>query len=408
MGHQIFMDACITLFFKGILVAGLELSAEIVDENLDYIPECLRVWTFPTALSTPVLLAESAAPRNPRNTVAPVQKKPPKNAYWSLRNENKFLLHLIAHKPAAGDGINFTKTVYVSAAVAVNEDSLERGAPKNWEACKSKFQKLRGLFTVICEIIGNSGWAWDDKRGACIDASSTGVWDAFVKHRPLAKPFRNEGWVHLASFRSLMPDSIPRGGHVYRPQNADTQLSFPSQHEDLDNDYDGRDGSQDWDIEKPVEGSGNLGDSDDERDDGDKENEPVPQTPAPPASRKRSAAEPATGTAKKLRVSSSNSRAVLEGISNQMGDFNDIFRLALGPDKAANELPSTPVRLKNATKYAREVETWMDKGKLIALLDVFENNKNAVDVYDTLKDDADLRILWVKKKVGIPIDEFDL
>ncbi|KAJ7681043.1 hypothetical protein DFH06DRAFT_973651, partial [Mycena polygramma] len=265
---------------------------------------------------------------------------------------------------------------------------------------------LKGIFMLICEIMSKSGWTWDDKKGACIDESSADVWAEFLKSRPQADPFRNAGWVHLDAFRTLMPEATPRGGNVYRAQTAASQLSFPpSQLDDLNNDYDGRAGSQDWDIARPFEGSGLQDHSDDERENGDKENEPVPKTPAPPVSRKRAAAEPATGTAKKSRVSSNSGRAVLEGISNQMGDFNDILRLALGPTTDKAELPSTPVRLKNATKYAREVETWMDKAKLILLLDVFESNKNAVDVYDTLKDDEDLRILWVKKKVGIPIDD---
>ncbi|KAJ6564574.1 hypothetical protein B0H19DRAFT_942384, partial [Mycena capillaripes] len=138
------------------------------------------------------------------------------NAHWTPRNEAKLLSHLVEKRATAGDGMSFTKPTFMAAAAAVNEDSLEKGGPKTWEACKSKFQKLKALFLLICEVIGNSGWTWSDEHGACIDASSSGVWDAFVKNRPLAAPFRNAGWAHLEAFRTLMPESTPRGAHCGR------------------------------------------------------------------------------------------------------------------------------------------------------------------------------------------------
>lgn len=66
-------------------------------------------------------------------------------------------------------------------------------------------------------------------------------------------------------------------------------------------------------------------------------------------------------------------------------------------------MPPTPVRLQNAIKRARTLETWMEKGKLVSLLEVLEASKSAVDVYESLEDDDELRILWVKRKVGITV-----
>ncbi|KAJ7200242.1 hypothetical protein B0H12DRAFT_962177, partial [Mycena haematopus] len=131
------------------------------------------------------------------------------NAHWTERNEIKLLNHLIENRAAAGDGITFKKPTWTSAAVAVNEDEHVKGGPKTADSCKSKFQKVRLLYLLICEIIGNSGWTWNDKHGACITAASSGTWDAFVKSRRAAEPFRNAGWVHLDAFRDLMPDAIP-------------------------------------------------------------------------------------------------------------------------------------------------------------------------------------------------------
>jgi hypothetical protein len=118
-----------------------------------------------------------------------------------------------------------------------------------------------------------------------------------------------------------------------------------------------------------------------------------------PVSHKRKAADSTAGTAKKPRVS--GGAAALQGISEQMGDFNDIMRLAFGTSTGSSDMPPTPVRLKNAVKRARALETWMKKDQLCTLLDVLENSTKAVDIYATLEDDEELRIMWVKRKVGI-------
>jgi hypothetical protein len=95
---------------------------------------------IPDSLIDPVLLAQSAAAR----VTAALNELPPKKpaADWTVRNEITFLKHLIENKAAAGEGTNFTQTIFKSSAVAVNNDSLEKGAPKTWESCKSKYQKV--------------------------------------------------------------------------------------------------------------------------------------------------------------------------------------------------------------------------------------------------------------------------
>jgi hypothetical protein len=104
------------------------------------------------SLIDPVLLAESAAARNAAASAqdsAVLIKKHAKNAHWFPRNERKLLEHLIEKRAAAGDGTSFTKTTFTSAAAAVNADSCEKGAPKTWETCKSKFQKVWQLAALL-------------------------------------------------------------------------------------------------------------------------------------------------------------------------------------------------------------------------------------------------------------------
>ncbi|KAK6984127.1 Myb-DNA-bind-3 domain-containing protein [Favolaschia claudopus] len=339
----------------------------------------------------PILLAQSAAALASQGASNEPQKQ--ENAVWTCRNETTLLDYLLEVMSKSGDGLNFKEATWKASAHRVNSDSREKGGPKTWQSCKSKFQKLKALFLVICEIMGNSGWTWSDEKGACIDAASSGTWDAFVKRNKAAKPLRNAGWTHLKTFRQLMPDAAPKGSHVFRPRTALAQVTLPeSQHESQppsqpneDEDDDGR--SQTWSIEEK--------DSDNEQEK-EKENEPVPppsSAPKTPASgsRKRKPADSNAGTVKKPRLS--GGAAALSGLSDHMGQFNKLMELALvPPTPAANpvDIAPSPVRLKNAVKRARELETWMEKVDL------------AVDIYDTFEDgDEELRIIWVKRKVGI-------
>ncbi|KAK6987883.1 Myb-DNA-bind-3 domain-containing protein [Favolaschia claudopus] len=289
----------------------------------------------------PILLAQSAAALASQGASNEPQKQ--ENAVWTCRNETTLLDYLLEVMSKSGDGLNFKEATWKASAHRVNSDSREKGGPKTWQSCKSKFQKLKALFLVICEIMGNSGWTWSDEKGACIDAASSGTWDAFVKRNKAAKPFRNAGWTHLKTFRQLMPDAAPKGSHVFRPRTALAQVTLPeSQHESQppsqpneDEDDDGR--SQTWSIEEK--------DSDNEQEK-EKENEicSVACSPAIVCSEPTPAANPV-------------------------------------------DIAPSPVRLKNAVKRARELETWMEK---------------AVDIYDTFEDgDEELRIIWVKRKVGI-------
>ncbi|KAF7343622.1 hypothetical protein MSAN_01982800 [Mycena sanguinolenta] len=95
-----------------------------------------------------------------------------------------------------------------------------------------------------------------------------------------------------------------------------------------------------------------------------------PKTPAL-QSHKRAAAEPAASTAKKprSRVEEMPSKAFTS--------------------KPATDIPPTLVRLKTAIKCAQQLEKWLVDW-LVIFLEVLENSKNAVDIYDSLEDNGDL------------------
>ena len=55
---------------------------------------------------------------------------------------------------------------------------------------------------------------WDDEKGACIDADSASLWDAYVKKHPKAKIFCNKGWKHLSNVVLIMPSTVS-SAHVF-------------------------------------------------------------------------------------------------------------------------------------------------------------------------------------------------
>ncbi|KAJ6486631.1 hypothetical protein C8R45DRAFT_828456 [Mycena sanguinolenta] len=329
----------------------------------------------------PALLAEDAAVRA---ATASALKPKKGSAHWTVPDEAKLLVVLIEHIAEAGDGANFTTTVWNASATEVNK-SL------------TKVLQLKALYMVVRDIILNLGWAWDDARGACIGPASEGVWEAYVKKHPKAEPFCNSGWVHLDAFRKLMPDAVPRGGNVHRltqPTTLPVLESQLSNKEEEDDNFDGQ--SVVWEMEKEFLEEPGKDKSDDEE--SDKENEVAPpKTPAPQSRKRVAAAEPAALTVKQPRIS--GGRTALESMVAQVGDFNTLFREAF-TSKPTTNIPPTPVRLKTAIKRAQQLKKWLGS-KLVIFLEVLENSKSAVDVYDSLEDDGDLRIQWVKQKVGI-------
>ncbi|KAJ7681730.1 hypothetical protein B0H17DRAFT_1138164 [Mycena rosella] len=202
-------------------------------------------------------------------------------------------------------------------------------------------------------------------------------------------PFCNDGWVHLNNFRKLIPDAPARGHNIFWP-GFQPAVQSQLQSED-DEDWDNH--SITWDLENELEKEQEKEkDSDDES---EKENEPL-KTPAP---KRKRPAEDAPSTAKKSRNSLTGVSA-LHDVAGQITDFNDIFRMAFVPSAVNADIPLTPARLRSAIERAQKLETWMDKSKLVELLEVLEDKKSAVDVYNSL-DDEELRIMWVKHKVGI-------
>ncbi|KAK7015224.1 hypothetical protein R3P38DRAFT_3570500 [Favolaschia claudopus] len=88
----------------------------------------------------PILLAQSAAALASQGASNEPQKQ--ENAVWTCRNETTLLDYLLEVMSKSGDGLNFKEATWKASAHRVNSDSREKGGPKTWQSCKSKFQKV--------------------------------------------------------------------------------------------------------------------------------------------------------------------------------------------------------------------------------------------------------------------------
>ncbi|KAJ7604324.1 hypothetical protein B0H17DRAFT_1154525 [Mycena rosella] len=301
---------------------------------------------------------------------APATQRKPQNS-WTDSDEKKMMAMAVEKFSGTGDNENFGKPFWTSVAADLNQQ-LTKGAPKDADSCKSKYNKLKLVYNTVHEIIQNSGWAWTMSMG-------------------LVSVPQTKGHGMPMSRKTQGCSVLQCGMHnVFRPAFQPT-VEFQTP-EDDDN-WDGH--SVDWNLEKMTEQEPG------ERSDGEsnKENKKAPKTPPAAGSRKRAAPDSAAGTAKKSR-SSLTSASALHDVAGGISDFNDIFRIAFAPSTVSAEIPPTPAHLESAIERAQKLETWLDKPKLVELLEVLEDKKSAVDVYNSL-DDEDLRIMWVKRKVGI-------
>jgi hypothetical protein len=68
----------------------------------------------------------------------------------------------------------------------------------------TQFKKTSKIVNGIRNL---SGIKWDYEKGADIGPDETVMWDDYTARNPLAKPYRNKGWPHLAKMDLLLPSS---------------------------------------------------------------------------------------------------------------------------------------------------------------------------------------------------------
>ncbi|KAF8587638.1 hypothetical protein K439DRAFT_1614187 [Ramaria rubella] len=141
----------------------------------------------------------------PSTNNPPARKKAPA---WVLKDNITLINLLIDHKAEAGEGGNFKK----SAGVMVDRPSI-RGL-KTWEACRSRWIKLRKDYNLALQLKQNlSGFTFVDQEGVVVDDES--VWSEFALKNHEAVWVGRVGFPCFELMSSLML-SAARGTHVYR------------------------------------------------------------------------------------------------------------------------------------------------------------------------------------------------
>ncbi|KAG6836266.1 hypothetical protein H0H93_009626 [Arthromyces matolae] len=272
-------------------------------------------------------------------------------ASWTDADEENLMAYLVEHKSEGGDGGNFKKPTWVKAAAHANQ-TITKGAAKTSDSCGGRCGALKSVFEIVRAIRDNSGWSWDDKRGAGITVEKTGTWDDFVAKNCGAAPFRNAGWVHLGAF-DLIVTSAVKGTQVYRGNTLEA-----NENKHLDEGV-----SQDTTVEQ-VE----------EEDHDDKEASQTPVTPAP--TRKCTTAAP---------VSQSDKR--LADVNQTMKSFNTIFASAFA--LSSSGIDATPKQKEKAIMQAQELEAeWLSDDDLVDFIMLLEKDREVVNACNSLKSES--------------------
>ncbi|KAH9478162.1 hypothetical protein JR316_0008615 [Psilocybe cubensis] len=273
-------------------------------------------------------------------------------AHWSDEDLEVLIAFLVSKKAAAGDGLSFKDAIWTEAAQEVNNKSPPlRGAPKTAGSCKSKLHKLKQIFNIVSDIKAQSGFKWDEERGADIDDTTAEVWAAYEKRHKGASPFRNKGWVWYNKLVPIMPNA-PRGAHVFHASTQSQQFVNENEGGEISDD----------ELEKPLSGWGSPS--------------PPPsaslitsQNVVIPAKRRESALSSDTEfsvsySAKRSRSHGSerpSGAMALHGMNSRLDEFTDVFREAFVGKRGGVE--ATPSRKTRAMKRVQQLETQLSNSR---------------------------------------------
>ncbi|KAJ7444158.1 hypothetical protein FB451DRAFT_1294444 [Mycena latifolia] len=324
-------------------------------------------------------------------------------AQWEQLETKNFLQFLVTKKDKAGDGGNFPGPVFTDASSRLQPD-VKKGAPKTAKVCQDKYAQLRGIYSVVDAIRKNSGWHWDNEKGACITAETQSTWDDYVTAHPKAKPFKNKGWEWLALMDELMPPRVS-GAHVYHA-SLGTGVDGDDLADKSGSDEDGEDTPSNM---LQINGRNTGGRSSSPAwgpfDSGSPEASPAPKEPENKKRPALSTPPRSRPVVKKPRVSSGS--AALAQLANSVTDVGDSIRVALAPADRGG-LEATPRRVQRAIMRAQQLEAgWLTSQQLVAFINILENNTKAVNTYAVLMDES-LRKSWIKNKLGLVDFDYSL
>ncbi|KAF8806606.1 hypothetical protein BYT27DRAFT_7101946 [Phlegmacium glaucopus] len=102
-------------------------------------------------------------------------------AHWSNADIKVHIEYLALQLSTVADGTGFKNMVWNEGAVKVNELTRMKGCNKTGSSCKNKWARLKETYNIIVKIKAQSGFKWDDEKGADIDETTAEMWAAFEK-----------------------------------------------------------------------------------------------------------------------------------------------------------------------------------------------------------------------------------
>ncbi|KAF8583542.1 hypothetical protein K439DRAFT_1267532, partial [Ramaria rubella] len=97
---------------------------------------------------------------------------------WRNGSLEALVEFLVEHRAEAGDGANFTETIWNQATQKM-VPYYSKGAVKTPKVCRSKWGWLKDQFMLVTMIKNTSGLSWDDDHGVNMPVDN-GVWAEFT------------------------------------------------------------------------------------------------------------------------------------------------------------------------------------------------------------------------------------
>ncbi|KAF9536916.1 hypothetical protein CPC08DRAFT_824753 [Agrocybe pediades] len=327
-------------------------------------------------------------------------------AVWTQADETTLISFLFEHRASAGDGASFKLKTF-NDLVPKLEAMRTKGGPKDAKSCQNKWTMLRRIYRTIQDIQSQSGWTWDEKYGANITPVMEDQWALFLKSHPLAKPFKNHGWVHLEKVREIMPATL-RGVNVFVPSQGTTGLmsssgspSFPEpidmpetqldMPEDPfeDSDPENRNNDEISASPKPAPRS-----SSPSHETGNSSSSVTLSSPLPVLKRGRSPSIPSTPRPKKAKTRNADR---LESLTQSIANFGENICKVLAMDPTLR----TPHRRQKAISLAQK-EKWMSQDDRLLFCLCLETNIATADGYIALdRDDEEWCRAWIEARVNL-------
>ncbi|KAH6902272.1 hypothetical protein BKA70DRAFT_1435428 [Coprinopsis sp. MPI-PUGE-AT-0042] len=290
---------------------------------------------------------------------------PLQSAIWVAREEAALLDFLVAHVAEAGDGGNFKKATFERALNTVSSYH-ERGPVKTVRMLQNKYTALKKIFRVVEALQRVSGWTWSDTDGCGITPESADSWDAYVKHHPEAKPFRNCGWCHTQRFEFLIPPSVARGANVIYPSQP--QGTHGAEESDNEEDHDVEIEASSSQLSATASNSPSATPG-------------PPNTPSPPQ-----------------RVRPKSGAAAIADMAASVTKFGDAVAAALAPP--SDSVPPTPRRRIDAiTAFSENERQRLSQTDFFTMLDIFRKDTTACDIYTIFADKKDIREDWIEAQL---------